>query len=111
VQYPLPWELPGNISFWLEQSDEKFIVNIDLDYFVYTKVDNRNAPLFSSEYFGELFTEVKRMNDAGRIAVLTLCLSPEFTGGWDGAEQLCYQASKYLGLTFRLPDSKTDIVE
>jgi len=107
VQYPLPWELPGNISYWLEQSDEKFIVNIDLDYFVYKPVDYRNAPLFSSEYFGEIFTEVKRMNDAGRIAVLTLCLSPEFTGGWDGAEQLCYQASEHLGLTFRLPDSKT----
>lgn len=103
IQIIDPWDLPGNFSYWIEQSKQKFIINIDLDYFVYPDAQQKEKRFFSSEYLSELFTNLRIQMDKGNILVVTLCLSPECCGEWDMAEQLCKEACKILNIDFHLP--------
>lgn len=98
-----PWDLPGNISYWIDEATVPFIVNVDLDYFVYSRANHRYAPFFSQEYFEEVFGAIRDKLREGKISVLTLCLSPECVGGWPEAEALCAEACAILGIDFSLP--------
>lgn len=98
------WDLPGNIEYWLTQGQRRWVVNVDLDYFFCDQEDKRKT-MVSDEYIESLFRAIKRRLDAGGIAALTLCLTPdeEYTGGWKQAEQMCKKACSFLGLDFELP--------
>jgi hypothetical protein len=63
-----------------------WIINIDLDYF-FPRHD-KSTTLFHPDYIRKFFKLVKLNYDEGRIAVLTVCLSPECCGGWKEAESV-----------------------
>jgi hypothetical protein len=50
-----------------------------------------------------MFSTIADLLRQGKISVLTLCLSPEWCGGWPQAERLCSVACRVLGLKFALP--------
>lgn len=100
-----PWELPNNFENWVSRLNNPCIVNIDIDYFVYTKSTNDIFEFFSDKYFNDLFLAVRKSIDAGKVSVCTISLSPECCGGWPLAEELCYKACEILGVDFKLPES------
>src|SRR5690606_8870307 len=100
-----PWELPGNLGYWVESCQAPTILNIDLDYFSCQKTVYDHIQFMSDAYIRQIFSEVKRVLDGGKIAVLTICLSPECCGGWNEAENFCSIACEELGLEFSLPSA------
>ena len=67
-----------------ETGEYKWIVNIDLDYF-YQQIDYTDTTLrmFSYEAIGYFLNKLKVKLKEGRIAVLTIALSPECCGNWE----------------------------
>lgn len=103
--HPRPEDVPGNLAFYLDHP-ERAIVNIDLDYFFCDDDQNRRRLMFSDDYISSVFRSIRAHMDAGRVACLTLCLTPDegYTGGWAQAEALCARACAILGIEFELPD-------
>jgi len=101
-----PDKLPSGIPAWLEDSERRWIVNVDLDYFFCDQGHGR-ALMFSDEYIHSVFAEIAKARAAGRLACLTICLTPDegYTGGWPQAEALCARACEILGIPFALPAS------
>ena len=91
------------VSYVSHSLDEgRWIVNIDLDYFFYANYDNEYRRLHSDEYVDELFDKIAKIYKAGKIAVITLCLSPETCGGWGPAENLTHRICAALDLPLSL---------
>lgn len=102
--------VPANIKSVMENAeDDKWIVNVDLDYFFCNQA-GRRKPLFSVEYIETIFGEIRECHEKDRITCLTLCLTPDegYTGGWEQAEALCEQVCRILGVDFSLPASRPD---
>lgn len=91
-------DLPENIDYWMSQQKNKWILNLDIDYF-FASSDNGKYQMLTDEYIIEL---CKNINQAKKhIAVITICLSPECCGGWDVSIQKAKLISEQLG--FQLP--------
>jgi len=99
-------DVPDNLDHWMNSNSEgegcPWIVNVDIDYFVFKRSDGRE-PMFSWEYFDAVFETIKQNMEKGNVACVTIALSPECSGGWDLAEKLASRACKTLGIDFSLP--------
>ena len=101
-----PWELPGNLSYWINDSKETWVVNVDLDYFFHTlsgEEDSEYELMFSNEYMIRVFESIRDGIKNAKIRVLTIALSPECCGGWQNAKMLCKKISDIMKLDFQLP--------
>ena len=98
--------LPACLHASIDRSPRRWMVNVDLDYFFHDR-DGRRQLAFAPEYIDQVFSEIAMKLKAGRIACLTLCLTPneEYTGGWEQAEALCTRACEILDVPFSLPAS------
>ncbi|XPV75453.1 MAG: UPF0489 family protein [Desulfovibrio sp.] len=94
-----PWHFAGQQVYGRGQ----WIVNIDLDYFVYKRGMNDFEPMFTDKFLDDFFAPIANFLESGNIKVLTLCLSPECCGNWEAAETLCSKACSILGIDFSLP--------
>ena len=57
-----PWDLHGNLSYWMTYSDtRKWIVNIDIDYF-FTDDEGRYFQFFSDEFVTQVADEIQKFN-------------------------------------------------
>ena len=97
------WDVPCELNYWIEKSENKTILNIDLDYFFYGCDSGNGTILFSDEYIEQTFSSIKKQLEAKKILCFTMSLSPECCGGWFAAEEMCYKIIKYLELDFKLP--------
>lgn len=104
--YPQPKNVPGSMGFYLT-SPERTIVNVDLDYFFCDDDRGQRRLMFSDDYISAIFQSIRTHMDAGRVACLTICLTPDedYTGGWAQAEALCARVCAILGIEFALPDN------
>ena len=98
-----PWELPNYVRYLAETDPAPWICNIDLDYFFFSEENKVVGRLSADEYLASIFESVHELRCAGVIAVVTLCLSPECSGGWHSAEALAEQVCTYLEIPFALP--------
>lgn len=101
-----PWDLL-DLGWRFKDLQQKWIVNIDLDYFFHDFFRQNKAKdicLFSDHYIERVFSSIRYHHRQGRIAVLTIALSPEFCGGWNNAEQLCATVCKIIDVPFSLPE-------
>jgi hypothetical protein len=96
------WEIPNNLEFWISESKKKWIVNVDLDYFFY-KQNESETIMVSDDYISSIFSAISNKIQDTSIIVLTLCLSPDCTGGWAASEKLCGTICEILNLNFHLP--------
>ncbi len=103
VQTPDIWDLAGNLSYWIEDTDKQWIVNLDLDYFFYQSGSEEYSVFLSDEYISQIFRTIKTYLDNSKILCLTICLSPEYCGGWEAAETICSKGVEILGVDFELP--------
>lgn len=104
-----PWRLLRRVNAILEPG-LPWIVNLDLDYF-FCLHHGEDDPgmMFAEAYVTSLFRTIADALDAGRICVLTVCLSPDFCGGWPAAEGLCAKLCETLHIDFVLPGENSSI--
>lgn len=96
-------KLSDVFSSYLEENGHSgWILNLDLDYF-FTFYDEAYQIFLSDSYINEIFESIKIALDQKSITVLTICLSPECTGGWKNSEQLCSRLCQVLEIEFELP--------
>ena len=79
-----------------------WLINVDLDYF-FTRMPEEHDIFLTDSYLNQVFGAIKIALDTGKIAALTICLSPECSGGWEMAEKMCARLCKQLGVEFALP--------
>jgi hypothetical protein len=103
VQNPDIWDLAGNLSYWLKDTDQQWIFNLDLDYFFYASNSDEYSVFLSDEYIEQIFITIKKYLDNKKILCLTICLSPECCGSWEAAEGICAKGAEILGIDFELP--------
>jgi len=94
------WDIPDILECRLSHSKNKWILNIDLDYF-FCGSESYNRML-SDEYAQAVFNVIHKKYQDGTIKVLTIALSPELCGGWEPAEYLCQKLCTIMGLEFSL---------
>ncbi len=104
MRHILSKDVPSNLAFHLKDH-VRAIVNIDLDYFFCDNERDQRQVMFSEEYISAVFRVIRAHMDAGRVACLTLCMTPDeaYTGGWAQAEKLCERVCEILGIDFALP--------
>lgn len=79
--------------------DNRWIINIDLDYFFYSNA----FQMLTNEYIQFFFEDLKNaMEESGKIAVVTIALSPECCGGWDKVIPVANYVAEILELDFKL---------
>ena len=103
AQQPDIWDVAGNLNYWIEDSKNKWIVNLDLDYFFYECDTEKYSIFLSDGYIEQMFCTIKKQLEDDKISCFTMCLSPECCGGWEAAEELCHKATNILGIDFKLP--------
>lgn len=102
--HPTPEKVPANMGFYLDHP-ARAIINVDLDYFFCNDGQDKRRMMFSDDYISSIFGSIRAHMDAGKVACLTLCLTPDenYTGGWAQAEELCARVCAMLGIEFVLP--------
>jgi len=97
-----PWLLNENIDYWMDESSNKWICNVDLDYFFH-KLDERKHRMYSDQFIIDLFSKIKTLLDNDKIIVLTVCFSPECCGSWEKSEEIWSIIQPCLGTNMLLP--------
>jgi len=102
LQTPPSKSLLGSLDYWIENSINKSIINIDIDFFLCDDKNDNKVQMFTDGYIRNLGMILKKQLAAGKIAVITIALSPEWAGGWDKARRLCLLLTKAMGIDFDL---------
>lgn len=96
--------LPGSIGPCLENPpSDGWIVNVDVDYFFYSREEGERTQLQRKRYILDLAAAFRKANEAGQVMCLTVCLSPECCGGWRSAEGIAGLFLTEMGIKFNLP--------
>jgi hypothetical protein len=82
----------------LLSTGEKFVLNLDLDYF-----RSRDGDRVSTENRAEMLAALATLKRNGQVLVFTLCLSPECCGDWSSAEELLAETMDAIDIKFALP--------
>jgi hypothetical protein len=98
--YRLLSELNGILSGQKFINNNKWIINLDLDYFFSSLPEKMQ--MFSSEYIEAVALAIKLGIDSGLIKVFTIALSPECCGGWEKTEATLAIFTKNLNITDKL---------
>lgn len=86
-------------SEFKEDKNNRWIINIDLDYFFY----HNTLQMLSYEYIHFFCNELREaLEKSDKIAIVTIALSPECCGGWDNVIPVANYVAKELGLDFKL---------
>lgn len=96
---PELWDLHTNINYWLTECDksiERWIVNIDIDFFFQDHDDDGYFQFTCKKYIKHICKEIK--NSLHDIDVVTIAISPEFCGGWGNALNILRIINTELGI-------------
>jgi hypothetical protein len=96
------WDIPDNMDYCLNNHETNWIINVDIDYF-FSQKDDSQLLMFSDDYIESMFRPIAERIKDGKIDVFTLCLSPEWSSGWDESLIICDKICKILELDFRIP--------
>lgn len=108
MQTPPPKSLAGSFEHWIKQSENPWIINVDIDLFFCDDDQDSRMQFHSDSLIKAIGQAIKRQNDKGKIEVITIALSPEWCGGWDNAKKACSVLTKSMGIDFKLPNSKVE---
>ncbi len=103
IQFPQPKVLPSSLEFWLKESPNKWIINLDIDLFFCEDPIDGKMKLHSDEFIQVIGEILKSQNESGKIEVITIALSPEWCGNWEQAEKACKLLTNSMGINFCLP--------
>lgn len=77
---------------------EKWIVNIDIDFFFQNNLENEYFQIFTKKYVKQLCINIKEL--LPQIEVVTIALSPEFCGGWGNAFNVLKTINEVFNIEF-----------
>ena len=92
------YDLPNALGDWINETDENWIINIDIDYFFDQKPSGEYFQFLTDEYV-ELFAE-EILLAWDNIKVITIALSPTFCGGIDNSKRLAKLICDKLNVNF-----------
>lgn len=85
--YEVPfYDLHTNIEHWINETEENWIVNIDIDYFFSDSSEGIRYQIFTDEYVKNIGKELSKC--LNKIEVLTIALSPSFCNGLENAKRI-----------------------
>ncbi|QBO58401.1 hypothetical protein [Chryseobacterium salivictor] len=85
--YQVPfYDLHTNLAYWINETKENWIVNIDLDYFFCDDNNGIRYQIFTDEYIKNIGKEIFKC--LGKITVITIALSPSFCNGIDNSKRI-----------------------
>jgi len=87
-----------NISYWMKQGNDNWILNLDLDYFFSDDAKSQPFQFLTDEYINKMCQDIIRSID--KIQVITIALSPDFCGGWKNAKRILEVMDKVLSFDF-----------
>lgn len=94
------WNLGTNIKYWITECHkdiERWIVNIDIDFFFQDHDDDDGCFQFTTQkYIKYICKEIKA--SLNNIDVVTIAISPEFSGGWGNAFNILRIINAELGI-------------
>jgi hypothetical protein len=96
------WDLLDNLSYWLNDSPRRWILNLDLDYFFFENARGRKLRWASPQYVASIGKLLAALQKQGKLAVVTIALSPECCGGWKPAETVMSEFMQALGVPVTL---------
>jgi hypothetical protein len=92
-------DLPGqNISYWMIQDNDKWILNIDLDYFFSDDKSGHPFQFLTDEYIIKMCQDINEC--LHKIDVITIALSPDFCGGWLKSKRILEIMDRVLDFDF-----------
>jgi hypothetical protein len=99
-----PQYLNSNLEDIADSKIDRWLINVDLDYFFCAQGDTQK-PMFSEDYLQGVLGTIAGLQSLGKVACLTISMSPdeELTGGWEAAEALCARVCTLLDVPFVLP--------
>lgn len=94
------WDLPEKLCEIISNDKEvRWILNLDIDYF-FTGRGNE-FQFLTDLYIQRLCDQINSCRH--RIDVITIALSPDFTGGWSHAKRISELIADRLNLSFQFP--------
>lgn len=96
---PSLWDLENNITYWITDCNkdiERWIVNIDIDFFFQSYDDNEYFQFVTLKYIKYVCREIRA--SLQNIDVITIAMSPEFCGGWGHAFHILRIINKELNI-------------
>lgn len=85
--YEIPfYHLHTNLAYWINETNEKWILNIDLDYFFCDDDEGNRYQVLTDDYIKSIGAEISRCID--NIEVITIALSPTFCGGLENSKRV-----------------------
>lgn len=92
------WDLPNNLHYWMANTEEKWVVNLDIDYFFTDGLEDTKYQFLSDAYIDALASALATVWD--RIEVFTIALSPEFCGSLENATRVARLITDALNIDF-----------
>lgn len=93
------YDLPTNLSYWINNTEENWVVNIDIDYFFDRHPVDGYFQFLMDEYI-ELIT-AQLLEAWDKIEVITIALSPTFCGGMDNSKRIAELICRKLNIDFQ----------
>ena len=91
--------LQDNLLEILQQSEHKWIVNLDIDYF-FTENNGQTYQYLTDTFIYNITNQLKIALQENMIEVLTIAISPECCGNWETALRVINLVSHHLGTKF-----------
>jgi hypothetical protein len=95
------WNLFRNLEL-LGTSPRRCILNLDLDFFFFDGPGDHIVRWASPEYVASIGKLLAALQKQGKLAVVTIALSPECCGGWKPAETVMSEFMQALGVPVTL---------
>ncbi len=98
------WDVPNIIDNLFTDEKQKWIINVDIDYFFCEDklAGDSQLLMLSDDYIANIFEPLANQIKKDTISVFTLCLSPELSSGWDNSYEICAKICEILELDFSL---------
>ncbi|WJS96797.1 UPF0489 family protein [Flavobacterium johnsoniae] len=94
------WYLQDNLSYRVNKTDRKWIINLDIDYFFTSYDDNQYIQLYTDEFIIRIAQEIRKSME--NVAVLTIALSPEMCGSWENSEKVAKLILQELDINWQI---------
>tara|TARA_R110002020_G_scaffold402129_1_gene612318 strand:+ start:389 stop:1105 length:717 start_codon:yes stop_codon:yes gene_type:complete len=94
------FSLPNNICYWMNEKHDnnKWILNIDLDYFFTDDSSGVPYQFLTDEYIIKICENVSQC--LPRVEVVTIALSPDFCNGWANSFSKLKLITDFFNLDF-----------
>lgn len=102
--YPALTSLPSDLAYQIQQkSENKWILNLDLDYFFTDSSSTEYFQFLTNDYIDLICDDILLVYD--QISVITIAMSPYFCNGWDNSKAVLDRICSKLNIKIDFPQN------